>query len=69
MNSYYGTPYYMEKKKTSSSSKIIALILIFMLVGTGLLALLIRTDGSNGVILPPEDRVRVAVLDSGIDID
>lgn len=40
-----------------------------MLILSGGLALLIRTDGDNGIVLPPADRIRVAVLDSGIDID
>lgn len=47
----------------------IAVLVILMLILAGGMALLLRFADNNGVILPPSERIRVAVLDSGIDID
>jgi len=66
MSYYYDIP---EKSRSSSTgTKLIAVILILMIVLTGGMALLLRM-GSNGIVVPPSERIKVAVLDSGLDID
>ncbi|MFW9847234.1 MAG: S8 family serine peptidase [Candidatus Thorarchaeota archaeon] len=61
-------PYYQSPKKSSSSSslKIIAIVIIVMLVVSGGLFLLLPP---GGLAPQPEQEVRVAVIDSGIDVD
>ncbi|MHA2433510.1 MAG: S8 family serine peptidase, partial [Candidatus Thorarchaeota archaeon] len=64
---HYLEPYPYEQQKTSSSSlKMIAAIVIFMLVISGGLLMLLPLDD---LFNPPSGSVKVAVIDSGIDID
>ncbi len=63
--SYYWEPAKAPNKK-SNGTRIIAVIIIMMIVvSTGLVFVTVILPSSNA----PTARVRVAVLDSGIDVD
>jgi len=63
---YYWEPASIPKKKSSNGTKIIAAIVIMLVVmTTGLI--FVTNPGSQTIT--PQSRVRVAVLDSGVDID
>ncbi len=63
----YLEPYPYETRKTSSSNlRLIALIVIFMIVISGGLFMLLPLDDLFG---PTSGSVRIAIIDSGIDID
>jgi len=63
---FYWEPTSTPKKESSSGRKIIATIIILMIVvSTGLVFITTIIPGSNA----PTAKVRVALLDSGIDVD
>ncbi len=64
--SYYWEPPTAPKKKSSNGTRIIAVIIILMIVvSTGLVYVTII----GPEIIAPATKIRVAVLDSGIDVD
>jgi hypothetical protein len=67
MGYYYDIP--DQGRSSSTGMRMIAVLVILMLILAGGMALLLRFGGDNGVIVPDSERIRVAVLDSGIDID
>lgn len=63
---FYWEPTSAPEKKSSSGKKIIAVIIILMIVvSTGLVHIVTNGFGSD----TPTAKVRVAVLDSGVDVD
>ncbi|MCK5389486.1 MAG: hypothetical protein KAJ36_03295, partial [Candidatus Thorarchaeota archaeon] len=63
---FYWEPTSTPKKKSTSGKRIMAVIVILMIVvSTGLVYIINIIPGSNA----PAAKVRVAILDSGIDVD